>query len=97
MNRTQSLLAVLLAFTVGWIVRDVIDKPVSVLPAANAQMLEDVSELLKGRAGSMYLTVSASGEKLVFWRFEEAKAGRIFPILEETRSFVASDLDEDPS
>ena len=78
-------------------VRDVIDKPVSVLPAANAQMLEDVSELLNGRAGSMYLTVSASGEKLVFWRFEEAKAGQIFPLLEETRSFVASDRDKDPS
>ena len=89
MNRTETLLAVLLALTVGWIGRDVIDKPVSVLPAANAQMLEDVSELLKGRPGTMYLTVSSSGEKLVFWRFEELKGGQIFPVLGETRTFAA--------
>ena len=89
MNRTETLLAVLLALTVGWIARDVIEEPVSVLPAANAQMLEDVSELLRGRPGTMFLTVSASGEKLIFWRFEEAKTGQVFPILGETRTFAA--------
>ena len=97
MTRTK-LLAILLALATGWILRDAVERPVPVLPAANAQMIQDVTDLaangfetlnLDGRPGSLFMTVSAQGDKLIFWRLEEGKMGSIMPTLYETQIFTA--------
>ena len=93
MTRTK-LLAILLALATGWILRDAVERPVPVLPAANAQMIQDVTEselfVNKGRPGSRYyLTVSAQGDRIFFWRFEEGKLGAILPTLYETQIYTA--------
>jgi len=86
MRRLQ-LFAVIAALALGWVARGLLNKPA--VPTAHAQMIEDVTDLLRGRPGSMYLTVSNQGDKLFFWRFDQVKAGAYMPDLIESKVFEA--------
>jgi len=86
-NRISIVLAVALAFCLGWMVRDLGRREPAAPMSANAGDLIPIGTP-SAKTGALYMTVSQDGDHITAWRFDQGgETG--FPKLMESKAYEA--------